>query len=782
MKKTKRILAIMLVMAIVIGTQSLTVLANGEESAVEETGAITEESNAETEALNVEDANSVNKEADTSVNTEDNGEKTVGKIEEYAADNEVALGTCGDNLTWVLTDDGTLTISGTGEMDDYEFGTSFVWPYKGQIKVLEIGNGVTYLGNYAFLSCNNLMEIKNWGGVTKTGDYVFWWCRNLEKVELPDTMTNTGRGLFMGCSSLVEVKLPNGVISIGDSTFSGCRNLVELKLPDGVTSIGKGAFHSCESLVKLKIPDGVTSIENTAFFGCSSLSEIKIPDGVIRIGDEAFAHCGSLMEIRLPDGVTSIGNRAFVNCKGLTKIKIPDGLINIGDYIFENCSGLVEIKIPDTAVEIGTGEFDGCSNLAKIELPEGLLKIGGGAFSDCIGLTEIEIPDTVTEIGGGIFGGCSNLEKIKLSNGLVRIWDYAFRRCESLKEITIPSSVKHMGALAFDGCSSLETVYFEGNAPIFHREYENDKGEAINCENFRGVTANVYYPIENSTWTEENRGDYGGMLTWIEWDRAAELAIISEATDKEYLIGSGKNAIIKCTGEVKDFVGIEVDGRLLDSSCYLVAEEPTVLTLLSTYLDMLSVGNHTVTLKYIYGSIDAVLTVIEKNENVNNGENIGNTELAIVLDVTDRVYLIGSGDNATIKCTGELKDFVSVFMDGQLVDTSYYSAVEGSTVLTFLSSYLDTLSVGDHVVTLSYTYGSIDTTLTVLARNANASNNDGNVDGAGNVNGVNDANVNNANATPKTGDGTPLLEWLFLMMIGGGCLELVWRRTPIFLK
>ena len=28
-------------------------------------------------------------------------------------------GTCGENLTWVLDDEGTLTISGTGEMEDF---------------------------------------------------------------------------------------------------------------------------------------------------------------------------------------------------------------------------------------------------------------------------------------------------------------------------------------------------------------------------------------------------------------------------------------------------------------------------------------------------------------------------------------------------------------------------------------------------------------------------------------------------------------------------------------
>lgn len=140
-----------------------------------------------------------------------------------------------------------------------------------------------------------------------------------------------------------------------------------------------------------------------------------------------------------------------------------------------------------------------------------------------------------------------------------------------------------------------------------------------------------------------------------------------------------------------------------------------------------------------------------------------NTGLNIVLDVTDKVYLIGSGGDATIKCTGELKDFVNVAVDGQLVDLSCYTVSEGSTVLTFLSSYLDTLSVGDHVVTLNYTYGSIDTTLTILDRNGDKTNsNDENIQDD-----ANNAKSNIVNGVPKTGDNTWAAVWMSATMIAG---------------
>ena len=158
-------------------------------------------------------------------------------------------------------------------------------------------------------------------------------------------------------------------------------------------------------------------------------------------------------------------------------------------------------------------------------------------------------------------------------------------------------------------------------------------------------------------------------------------------------------------------------------------------------------------------------------------------DITIVMEVTDKEYLIGSGGDATIKCTGELKDFVNVAMDGQLVDPSCYTVSEGSTVLTFLSSYLDTLSIGDHVVTLNYTYGSIDTTLTVLERKTNTAENSSGTNVIGNAN--NTSNTSQGGSTqggaPKTGDYTPVTSWLFVMMMaGGGCILLVWTKKRKF--
>lgn len=88
-------------------------------------------------------------------------------------------------------------------------------------------------------------------------------------------------------------------------------------------------------------------------------------------------------------------------------------------------------------------------------------------------------------------------------------------------------------------------------------------------------------------------------------------------------------------------------------------------------------------------------------------------EAEIITSATDRIYTIGKDNCAVIKCTGALSELKDVKVDGVSVESSNYALKEGSTILTFSKAYLDTLSVGTHTVTLSYTMGNVQTILTV---------------------------------------------------------------------
>ena len=186
--------------------------------------------------------------------------------------NVVASGNCGTNVTWTLTSDGVMTISGTGAMADY--ATSNAQPWKDNrtsITSIVVGENVTHIGNNAFGSCDQATS-----------------------VSLPTTLMSIGNNAFWGCNnvSLKSITIPNSVTSIGNKAFYGCSNLGTVNIGSGVTSIGSQAFASCTSLTSVTIPNSVTSIDYYAFKGCSSLTSVTLNSNPF-IDEEAF-----------PDGAT----------------------------------------------------------------------------------------------------------------------------------------------------------------------------------------------------------------------------------------------------------------------------------------------------------------------------------------------------------------------------------------------------------------------------------------------------------------------------------------------
>ena len=196
--------------------------------------------------------------------------------------------------------------------------------------------------------CNMLQKVEIGSGVTSIGDYAFSNCRSLSSITIPDGVTSIGANAFLYCSSLSSITIPDGVTSIESNAFNSCYSLPSITIPDGVTSIGDYAFSGCYSLSSIIIPDGVTSIGASAFSSCSSLSSITIPDGLTSIGSRAFQQCVSLSSITIPDGVTSIESNAFNSCYSLPSITIPDGVTSIGASAFSGCYGVAEYHLKPT--------------------------------------------------------------------------------------------------------------------------------------------------------------------------------------------------------------------------------------------------------------------------------------------------------------------------------------------------------------------------------------------------------------------------------------------------
>lgn len=141
-------------------------------------------------------------------------------------------GTCGKNLTWILDDYGTLTISGTGNMKNWNLssGEKKESPFKNnkEIKHVVIEDGVTDIGYCAFGDCSNLKDIT-----------------------IADSVTNIGKLAFKNCSSLENIIIPNSVEVINSYTFYNCNNITRVTIPTGVTTIDRKAFCECTNLTDI---------------------------------------------------------------------------------------------------------------------------------------------------------------------------------------------------------------------------------------------------------------------------------------------------------------------------------------------------------------------------------------------------------------------------------------------------------------------------------------------------------------------------------------------------
>ena len=251
-----------------------------------------------------------------------------------------------DNLTWKLYEDGTLTISGTGAMKDYDYDSNPSPVYKNSdVKKVVIEDGVTSIGIRAFNACRNLTNITIPDNVTSIGDFAFYYCENLTSVTIPNSVTSIENSVFENCIALTNITIPDSITSIGDFAFRYCTSLTSIMIPDSVTSIGNAAFESCKGLTSITIPDSVTSIGNSAFFGCSNLTSITISNNITIIKSSTFLNCSSLTSITIPDSVTSIGDFAFYKCSSLASITIPDSVTSIGDDAFSNCESLTAISL-----------------------------------------------------------------------------------------------------------------------------------------------------------------------------------------------------------------------------------------------------------------------------------------------------------------------------------------------------------------------------------------------------------------------------------------------------
>lgn len=181
-------------------------------------------------------------------------------------------GTCGDNLTWVFTEsDGTLTISGEGDMYNYYTSDDAPWQkYKEKIKNVILPKGLTYIGSYAFYNAIALRKISIPASVSKIAKYAF---------------CGVGTKRTKGCP--FTVAKGSKLTTIQGNAFNGYRGDIDLRECTDLTVIPRYTFQNY-LYGTLMLPGNISIISRDAFKGAKSTIHVELDcrNSVLYVNDK----------------------------------------------------------------------------------------------------------------------------------------------------------------------------------------------------------------------------------------------------------------------------------------------------------------------------------------------------------------------------------------------------------------------------------------------------------------------------------------------------------------
>ena len=265
----------------------------------------------------------------------------LGGVTVHCTDKDILPnGTCGENVTWTL-DGSTLTISGEGSMDDFEYMMTQWNSFRDRIESVVIEDGVTSIGDCAFVRFTNLKSISIPASVETIGFLTFDGCTSLERFDVAEKNA---------VYSSVD-----GVLFSKDKTtlklYPRNKADTEYAIPDGVKTIATFAFYECQKLQKLSLPASVETIDLSGIDICWSLTEINVAednanycsvDGVLFSKDRStlisYPRGNTAEQYVIPDGTKTVENRSFRCSKYIRSVVIPASVESIGQITFYDCA------------------------------------------------------------------------------------------------------------------------------------------------------------------------------------------------------------------------------------------------------------------------------------------------------------------------------------------------------------------------------------------------------------------------------------------------------------
>ncbi|MBE6574088.1 MAG: leucine-rich repeat domain-containing protein, partial [Ruminococcaceae bacterium] len=510
----------------------------------------------------------------------------------------VASGKCGTNVTWVLDDKGTLTVSGKGSMYSNVYLSPFL-KYRKQVINVVIKNGVTSIGKYAFEYHENMKSITIPPSVKVIVEYAFDHCSSLDAVYISDMASWCGIEFVSNNTS--------NPLSIAHKLYLNGELVEDLVIPEGVERIEEYAFKNFSSISSVTLPKSLKYVGIYAFYGCSSVKSVHIKDLKQWCGiDFEYALCydafdlylnGELVtDLVIPEDVEFVTHYAFYNVGSITSVTIPENVKSMGFHTFDGCANLKDISISDECREIrkdcftdtafyldennwdnGVLYIDKHLIAVKSELTgsyairPGTLTIAENAFYGS-NFESVTMPDSVVYITMSAFS-YSKLNDISLSNSITRINDMTFV-CSTLKSVKLPDNLIEIGFSAFEG-TNLTSV-------VFPDSLEKIEGCAfLDCYYLKDITINKNLQ-QIGSWAFYYTAYYHSSANWrgpclylgdwlIDSDNMEAEGYLSVKQGTKFL---ADDALANCTElyAIKLPEGITVLPRYAFSDCFSLTE------------------------------------------------------------------------------------------------------------------------------------------------------------------------------------------------------------------
>lgn len=350
-------------------------------------------------------------------------------LSSYAVEDPLS-GTTGSCVWSFDSETGTLTISGEGDMADYQDPSDTPWYYlKSFITKVVASDGVRTIGERAFFSFDSIKNVELGDDVEIIKLFAFGYCTSFEEVKFGDSLEIIGVEAFVECHTLDDVNLPDSLITLDSFAFQGCSGMKKLSLGNSLITIGSHAFSYCSNLTSISLPDSVKTVDWGAFEGCRNLKDIELNDGLEFIGREAFSSNWKLTEITIPDSVRYIGyfeDGAAHTSENLipgspfqSDLKLSNIIVSENNPYWSFSDGVFYSKDKKTLIS-----YLRTNSTSDFTVPDGVNCIAEYAFMSST-FESLTLPASVVEIIGNPFEQCKNLTDIYFL-GTSYDWDHIY--------------------------------------------------------------------------------------------------------------------------------------------------------------------------------------------------------------------------------------------------------------------------------------------------------------------------------------------------------------------